>query len=105
MGRRKNRKLERKQRQKSGDSWGGYAEPALVDPETLAFSGGGRDDYDAFTLFEQPWRLQAATKSCGNCREFIEDQEGGRGSCLHPGSGISFPWTDTAACDFFARRR
>jgi hypothetical protein len=44
-------------------------------------------------------------KQCGNCREFIEDAEGGRGECLHPGSGILSPWTDTPACQFHDRAR
>jgi hypothetical protein len=42
-------------------------------------------------------------KACGGCREFIEDQDGGRGTCLHPGSGVLAPWTDTPACQFFVR--
>lgn len=42
--------------------------------------------------------------ACGRCREFVEDSEGGRGTCLHPGSGVLSPWTDTPACPFFGRR-
>ena len=48
-------------------------------------------------------RRDAPTKLCGSCKEFIEDQEGGRGTCLHPGSGILSPWTDTPGCQFYAR--
>jgi hypothetical protein len=47
----------------------------------------------------------AAVNTCGSCREFIEDQEGGRGTCLHPGSGVLAPWTDTEACGFFTVQR
>jgi hypothetical protein len=42
---------------------------------------------------------------CGNCREWYPHDTGGRGDCGHPGSGFSFPWADTPACDFFAARR
>jgi hypothetical protein len=60
---------------------------------------------------ERPSLVQMASDvprpktTCGGCREFIEDPEGGRGTCLHPGSGILSPWTDTQACDFFAAQR
>lgn len=47
----------------------------------------------------------AVANVCGGCREFIEDQEGGRGTCLHPGSGVLAPWTDTPACQFFVMQR
>jgi hypothetical protein len=105
MGRRKNRKIERR-RQQSHDGWERWAprEPVAVDPEALAF--GRNDDYlDGFSLFERTLQMAVAQKTCSGCREFIEDGEGGRGSCLHPGSGILAPWTDTTACDFFAARR
>ena len=46
-----------------------------------------------------------AALTCGGCHEFVEDAEGGRGTCLHPGSGILSPWTDTAACPFFEGKR
>ena len=63
-----------------------------------------RDD-DVFALTDRSFRAAVAQKSCGGCREFVEDSEGGRGNCLHPGSGIVSPWTDTPACDFYAARR
>lgn len=47
----------------------------------------------------------AAARTCGDCREWFAHEEGGRGDCGHPGSGFSFPWSDTPACPFFARRR
>jgi hypothetical protein len=40
-------------------------------------------------------------KTCGRCQEWIGDELGGRGECLHPGSGILRPWWDTPACPFF----
>jgi hypothetical protein len=39
--------------------------------------------------------------TCGRCREFLADEVGGRGECLHPGSGVLRPWWDTPACPFF----
>ena len=48
---------------------------------------------------------ETAVKHCGACREFVEDQEGGRGTCLHPGSGVLCPWTDTVACEFYIPQR
>ena len=42
---------------------------------------------------------------CGDCREFVPDDEAGRGRCLHPGSGVFSPWPDTAACQFHEARR
>ncbi len=48
---------------------------------------------------------EPAPKTCAGCREFVEDQEGGRGTCLHPGSGVLSPWTDTDACAFYMPQR
>lgn len=42
---------------------------------------------------------------CGECREFVPDDDAGRGRCLHPGSGVLSPWPDTEACQFHAARR
>ncbi len=42
---------------------------------------------------------------CGECREFIPDDDAGRGRCLHPGSGVFSPWPDTEACQFHEARR
>lgn len=44
-----------------------------------------------------------AAATCGGCREFVEDGEPGRGTCLHPASGVLSPWTDTPACPYYAR--
>lgn len=63
------------------------------------------DDFD--WVFGDPYRLrlerEEPSPTCGRCREFIEDGEFGRGSCLHPASGVLSPWDDTPACDYFAR--
>lgn len=48
---------------------------------------------------------RTAVKTCGGCREFVEELENGRGTCLHPGSGVLAPWSDTEACPFYAGRR
>lgn len=98
MGRRRNRKRERRL-----DARSGSATPAsLYEPtfdELLA------QDELFFTLEAQRAQLLSPVLQCGTCREFVEDAEGGRGTCMHPGSGILSPWTDTPACPFHARGR
>ncbi len=111
MGRRKNRKLERRQKQ-----GGGYGQrdfvPRQVQPEDFIVSvetldnpifRAGRDEYDLLSAFGRGTTVKL--KTCGGCKEFIEDGEGGRGTCLHPGSGILSPWTDTPGCPFHAASR
>jgi hypothetical protein len=44
------------------------------------------------------------SRTCGHCREWFPDDEGGRGTCEHPGSGFLRPWFDTEACPFFRSR-
>lgn len=46
----------------------------------------------------------ARSRVCGNCREWL-DLDGGRGRCLHPGSGFMYPYADTPGCDFFSATR
>lgn len=60
------------------------------------------DPFDAMIVAANP--IRDTRKLCGACKEFIEDREGGRGTCLHPGSGVLSPWTDTDACAFYAGR-
>ncbi|MFN0145239.1 MAG: hypothetical protein ACKVT1_01905 [Dehalococcoidia bacterium] len=104
MGRRRNRKLERRKHQSAGD-WANH-EIRPIDPEIVAFGRPREYDYgDVFGLSDHSLRAVVTQKTCGGCREFVEDSEGGRGNCLHPGSGIVSPWTDTKACDFYAARR
>ncbi len=43
--------------------------------------------------------------TCEGCHEFVPNEDFGRGTCLHPGSGIVAPWTDTEACQFHEPRR
>jgi hypothetical protein len=45
--------------------------------------------------------VEAPALACGRCTEWLADDMGGRGECLHPGSGILKPWWDTPACPFF----
>lgn len=44
-------------------------------------------------------------KNCGSCRQFVEDHDFGRGTCLHIASGILNPYTDTPACEYFERTK
>ena len=102
MGRRKHRKIERRQRQ-TGGAPTRVQEPSSYDPEAFDPYSASDAETSFFMAFERQARSTA--KVCGGCKEFVEDQEGGRGTCLHPGSGILSPWTDTKSCDFYAARR
>lgn len=97
MGHRKNRKRERRNQD--------WDRPSFQRTEAPGFSPA--DDRHILTLLGStgtPERVPA-NRHCGSCREFIEDQEGGRGTCLHPGSGVLSPWTDTESCAFFQAQR
>ncbi len=50
---------------------------------------------------EEPEAGAGRSPVCGGCLEWFPDQEGGRGTCDHPGSGFLKPWSDTPACPFF----
>lgn len=92
MGRRQNRKRQRREMQRSGDGWGWLQPlPPVVTPESIAFA--------------EPEPEAGRTVVCGGCREFVEDGEFGRGTCLHPASGVMAPWDDTPACDYYAAAR
>jgi hypothetical protein len=108
MGRRRNRK-----RQRRATAAGG---PAVLIEDTMSSlfdDDPGYDDDDfglggfGFGFGGGPRRMLplANGKACGSCREFVESADGGRGSCLHPASGIVSPWTDTPGCDYHTRRR
>lgn len=99
MGRRRNRKRERRwEQQPGGRAWD---EPkAHIAPATHEEN---RSLLLSMSVHDAP--AAAPAKTCGTCREFIEDQEAGRGTCLHPGSGVLSPWTDTPACGFHDRVR
>jgi len=70
-------------------------EPA--EPEPPFDAGFG------FTLLADRRPGRTAELTCSTCHEFIEDGELGRGTCLHPGSGILSPWHDTVGCGFHTR--
>lgn len=96
MGHRKNRK-----RQRQSNAW---SEPTATPPADDWI----HDEPGADFLFLHGDNIRErgpAVSLCGGCREFVEDQEGGRGTCLHPGSGILSPWTDTPGCQFFLAQR
>ncbi|MCC6382489.1 MAG: hypothetical protein IT304_08260 [Dehalococcoidia bacterium] len=97
MGHRRNRKRDRQARRPAADP---FPLP-FVAPAPFAPLG---DDFALTRAFLLRHETPAGT-ACGRCREFVEDHDGGRGTCLHPGSGVLSPWTDTPACPFFARRR
>lgn len=114
MGRRRTRKAERRLQQRGRTWWeevtreprddaaGGRAERAQADPFADFGPGGSWDDGELLAAFSAG-RDGAPARTCGGCREFVEDGELGRGTCLHPGSGVLHPWTDTAGCDFWSR--
>jgi hypothetical protein len=95
MGRRKARKRDRRREQRFLKEGG----EARRDEDLWAAA----DSRVSWDLLTRPAAAPAAT--CGSCREFVEDPEGGRGQCGHPASGIVSPWPDTPACPFYAWRR
>ena len=100
MGRRKNRKRERQQEHHARRQWDSaprVTEEDFLAPEPLslleiAARGFGGSD-------------RALPKTCGACRQFIEDHDFGRGTCLHIASGILNPYGDTPACEYFERTK
>jgi hypothetical protein len=97
MSRRQNRKKRRNQERRDrlrDNSTASLYEP--IDPTALMAMDD--DDFPWFRHREQP-----VAKACGSCHEFIEDQEVGRGTCLHPASGVFAPWYDTPACPYYRR--
>ncbi|OAI40171.1 hypothetical protein AYO38_06325 [bacterium SCGC AG-212-C10] len=101
MGRRKNRKRERQAEHRHPRPAWNFAPPP--DPAIDLFL---EDEFLGGFDFPHNRRADApAIPMCGGCQEFIEDAEGGRGTCLHPGSGILSPWTDTPGCPFHTRKR
>lgn len=107
MGHRKSRKRDRRLQQRFAPSGAppalddrGFDEPGDLFSRVLALAGDDASDNGR----SPGYAARSAAPVCGSCREFVEDQEGGRGTCLHPGSGFAFPWTDTPGCPFFANR-
>lgn len=96
MGRKRRRKqerqLERRRRRASRrPDWFAAVEPTPEELAAIAIEQEARTA--AFRAPVEP--------RCGGCGEFVENEMTMRGSCLHPGSGIAFPWSDTPGCDFF----
>ena len=100
MGHRRNRKRDRKNALDT--PLGRASKSSSYDSDWMMLAPDS--DSTLFAAFTQS-RPEPPTKVCGGCREFVEDQEGGRGTCLHPGSGVLSPWTDTLACQFFIAQR
>ena len=103
MGRRQQRKRERKAARSYEPQPSSHRRGAFPPLEQLSDDAIG-------ALLETENRRGSANgvvAACGNCREYVEDPNGGRGECLHPGSGILSPWPDTPPCAFHAliRRR
>jgi hypothetical protein len=104
VGHRKNRKKDRRQDQQSRDRWRRQpqvSEEEFITPlepvsllEIAGLRGGGMYG-----------RREDIPKTCGGCRQFVEDHDFGRGTCLHIASGILNPYTDTPACEYFERTR
>jgi hypothetical protein len=103
MGRRRNRKLERRRKERDVQA----DEPAVVmawpgdsdwDDDPPSWGGLGRRG----SLLGQ---FRSAGATCGTCTEFVEDGDTGRGRCLHPGSGVFAPYTDTGGCGFHTGAR
>lgn len=100
MGRRKNRKRERRLEQQSRERW--RREPAVTEEQFLQPEPGPLLELTRRTFaFEQ----REMPKTCGSCRQFVEDHDFGRGTCLHIASGVLNPYSDTAACEYFERTR
>lgn len=98
MGHRKQRKRARKQSDRQGNAelfFSGAALEHWIEPEPDEPSAPWQWQ-DAFADLPRP-----AVKTCGQCREFVAELDNGRGECLHPGSGVLSPWSDTEACPFF----
>jgi hypothetical protein len=100
MGRKQSRKRERRAQRRDG-RWGG-GDPGWADSVATMLR---EEDLALLLEFEAEREGLTATGTCGRCREFVQDDVGGRGECLHPGSGILKPWPDTEACPFFSGRR
>jgi hypothetical protein len=105
VGRKQNRKRARRQRAR-GDvfDFAPQADVQVEDPWE-DFARFRRPDEEESLVALMTGRRPPAVKSCGSCREFIEDGEFGRGTCLHPGSGVFAPWDNTPGCAFHAPRR
>ncbi|MGE3074003.1 MAG: hypothetical protein AB7N24_12160 [Dehalococcoidia bacterium] len=101
MGHRKKRKRERRLDQQSREHWRReprVTEEDFIQPQPISLAEFTGMTPGFFSRGEQP-------RTCGNCRQFVEDHDFGRGTCLHIASGIMNPFTDTPACDYFERTK
>ena len=103
MGHRKQRKRARKQTARQWDDERLFS-TQVVEPD---WSFSGRDEMPPAWQWQDAFGDSRRTdvRTCGGCREFVEESENGRGTCLHPGSGVLSPWSDTEACPFYVGRR
>ena len=103
MGHRKQRKRARKQSARQWDDERLFA-TQVAEPD---WAPADRDDVLPVWQWQDAFSDSRRTdvKTCGGCREFVEELENGRGTCLHPGSGVLSPWSDTEACPFYVGRR
>lgn len=102
MGHRKNRKRERRQEQPSRERW--RRQPQVSEEEFIASEPLSLLEIAGLRggMFGARGELP---KTCGSCRQFVEDHDFGRGTCLHIASGILNPFTDTRACEYFEQTR
>jgi hypothetical protein len=99
MGRRKNRKRERRQEQQTRERW--HIEPRVTEEDFIAPQPVSLLEIAARGFSDG----RPTPKTCGSCRQFIEDHDFGRGTCLHIASGVLNPYTDTPACEYFERTK
>ena len=92
------RKRPRGRERERERDFGQPAWPLPVDKPAIGDTG------DRLHLLESEAAPRPAPM-CGNCLEWFADEEGGRGTCDHPGSGFLKPWSDTPACPFFRRMK
>ena len=116
MGRRRGRKQSRKRefrerrerfdRRRDRERRPAADEPAVFADQYAAVFDEPRGPRSLLALLDEDDGGRAAPKlTCEGCHEFVPNDESGRGTCLHPGSGVLSPWTDTPACDFYEGRR
>jgi hypothetical protein len=104
VGHRKNRKKERRLETQGRERWRRQpqvTEDEFIAPEPMSLLeiAGLRGGGGTFGIRTE------APKACGSCRQFVEDHDFGRGTCLHIASGILNPYSDTPACEYFERTK
>ncbi|MHB8574231.1 MAG: hypothetical protein ACYDCQ_02770 [Dehalococcoidia bacterium] len=93
---RRNDRRERRERRNRGAQL--LATPAVVEHE--------RDLLRAADMLSPASAASVSASTCGSCRNWMSHQDvEGRGTCDHPGSGYTYPYSDTPGCPFFDPRR